>query len=216
MIELDTKLTADDHVVVIHDRTVDRTTNAKGEVRKFTLNEIQKLDAGIYFSQKYSGEKIPSLEEVLSTYSGKILINIELTNYTSPFDALPDKVASLIYQLKCSDQILVSSFHPIPLRRFNKQLPGIPVGFLARQGISGSLSRSWVGEKVIPYQAIHLEKSDVSQRFLARAHKSGKRVHSYTANSKEDMQSLFAFGVDGVITDDPRMARLVLEGGNST
>lgn len=211
MIEMDAKLSADGHVVIIHDRTVDRTTNRSGHVSSFTLAELQGFDTGSHFDQKFSGEKILSLEEVLWTFGDEILLNIELSNYTSPFDALPDRVARLVNEFNCSTQIFVSSFHPIPLRRFRKLLPGIPLGFIARRGLSGSLSRSWLGKKIVPYQVIHVEKSDLSQELLARAHKVGKRVHTYTVNSVQEMKHQLSLGVDGIITDDPLTARQLLE-----
>lgn len=215
VIELDTKLSADGQVVIIHDQTVDRTTNASGPVGEFTLAELQKMEAGLHFDPKFSGEKIPSLVEVLETYARRIMINIELTNYASPFDGLPDKVARVLQEFRYSDRILVSSFHPIPLRRFHKLLPNIPLGFIAKRGMIGSFSRSWLGNAIVPYQAIHPEKSDVSPELLSRAHQTGKRVHTYTVNSAEEMKMLISLGVDGVITDKPHTAHQLLETGSS-
>lgn len=79
-VELDAKLTADGHVIVIHDSTVDRTTNGKGKVASFTLDEIRKLDAGSWFDSMFANTKVPLLEEVFETIGKDKLINIELTN----------------------------------------------------------------------------------------------------------------------------------------
>lgn len=210
VIELDTKLSADGKVVIIHDQTVDRTTNASGDVRDFSIAELQELDAGSFFGPQFSKERIPSLEEVLHRYSGNVWINIELTNYSSPLDALPEEVARILRKLKLIDNILVSSFHPIPLRRFHYLLPEIPLGFLARHGLSGSLSRSWLGKSILPYWALHPHFSDVSSRLVSKAHRSQKRVHVYTVNSPEEIENLISKGIDGIITDNPYLAHQIL------
>ena len=79
--------------------------------------------------------------------------------------------------------------------------------------MSGSLSRSWLGKAIVPYQAIHIEKSDVSPELLRRAHQSSKRIHTYTVNSAEDMKMLISLGVDGIITDKPHIAHQLIETG---
>jgi glycerophosphoryl diester phosphodiesterase len=210
VIELDTKLSADGHVVVIHDQSVDRTTNGSGRVSELTLVSLRELDAGSHFSDTFRGEQIPTLEEVLEIYAGRTFLNIELTNYRTPFDALPMKIAQLIELCDQETQILVSSFHPIPLRRFHHLLPSIPIGFLAKRGAAGVISRSWIGNALIPYQAIHLEKSDVSSALITKAHQSGKRVHTFTVNSADEMAKLLSLNVDGIISDDPIIAHQVI------
>jgi len=210
VIELDTKLSADGHVVVIHDQSVDRTTNGSGRLSKLSLARLRELDAGSHFSDTFHGEKIPTLEEVLEIFAGRIFLNIELTNYRSPFDALPKKVAHLIDQCDLETQILVSSFHPIPLRRFHHLLPSIPIGFLAKPGAVGLISRSWIGKDLVHYQAIQPEKNDVSSALITKAHQSGKRVHTFTVNSAHEMAKLLSLNVDGIITDDPLLAHQVI------
>ena len=78
MIECDVRLTKDEEVVVFHDRALDRTTNGKGPVEQRTLEELKRLDAGSWFSSKFSGERIPTLSEVLHLLEGRAFLNIEL------------------------------------------------------------------------------------------------------------------------------------------
>ena len=207
VIELDTKLTADEQVVVIHDQTVDRTTNGSGRVNNLPLAALRELDAGAHFGEDFQNEPIPTLEEVFEVCAGKTLFILELTNYQTPFDTLAEKVSQLIAHFALKNHILVSSFHHIPLRRFHKLSPTIPIGFLAKSGSAGFLSRSWLGRAVVHYHAIHPEKSDVSPNLVKKAHKSGQRVHPFNVNEPEEMVELFTMGVDGVITDDPALAR---------
>jgi len=89
-IELDAKLTADGHIVVFHDQTLERTTSATGKIRERTLSELKGLDAGGHFDISYQNDRIPTLEEVFEAVSQRIFVNVELTNYASPYDRLPE------------------------------------------------------------------------------------------------------------------------------
>ncbi|MHB1482691.1 MAG: glycerophosphodiester phosphodiesterase, partial [Bellilinea sp.] len=114
-IELDAKLSADGEVVVFHDRTVDRTTQGKGRVNQLTLEQLRQLDAGIWKSTIFKGEKIPTLAEVFEAVGGKMIINIELTNYFSISDGLPHRVVNLVRKHKLEDSVMFSSFLPMNL-----------------------------------------------------------------------------------------------------
>lgn len=205
-IELDAKLAADGHVVVIHDQTVDRTTPAQGRVSEMTTYELSRLDAGSHFDCAYSGEGIPTLEDVFYTVGKKILINIELTNYSSPMDDLPQKAAQLVQQGHLQNHVLFSSFNPIALFRIRKILPEVPIGLLALHGRSGWWARAWIGE-LLNYQSLHPEFNDVHAKLVQRVHKKKKRLHVYTVNQPDDIQKLLFMQVDGIFTDDPLLAR---------
>jgi glycerophosphoryl diester phosphodiesterase len=209
-IELDVKLSSDGQVVVIHDQTVDRTTDARGWVKDMPLAALKELDAGSHFDVAYKGETIPTLSQVLETVGRKIFINIELTNYSSPSDALPERVADLINHHGLANNILFSSFHPVVLRRINKLLPAVPIGYLAHHGFSGIVARGWFGKVIVNYQAFHPELRDASQELVYRMHQTGHRVHVYTVNQVKDMFRLFSYGVDGIFSDDPIRARETL------
>ena len=104
-IELDAKLTADGQVVVMHDDTVDRTTNGTGQREIIDPGRYYKaLDAGSKFPPLFKSEKIPTLDEVFETIGRKIFINVELTNYSSPMDDLPDKVVALVKKYNLEDK----------------------------------------------------------------------------------------------------------------
>lgn len=214
-IELDAKLSADGHVVIIHDQTVDRTTNGEGKVGRLTLEELQALDAGQVYDQAFRGEVIPTLDEVLEEVGSEVFLNIELTNYASPTDSLPEVVAERIRAFNLDDHILISSFNPIALRRFHQRAPHIPLGLLARQGIFGAWARSPLG-RWVPHQALHPACQDVTKRLIDRKQRQGFRVHVYTVNHPQILTHLFQWGVDGVFTDDPALARRTLEAVKKT
>ena len=116
-IEFDVQLTADGHVVVIHDQTVDRTTNGTGRVSRIQLAALRELDAGTWFSEKFRGERIPTLDEVFETFSKKVYMDIELKNFSTPWDNLVSKVVYLVRDHGVQDRTLLSSFLTHNLRK---------------------------------------------------------------------------------------------------
>jgi glycerophosphoryl diester phosphodiesterase len=206
-VELDVNLTADGHVIVIHDSTVDRTTEGKGRVDSLTLEAIQKLDAGKWFNEKFTGTKVPLLEEVFETMGREKLINIELKliNFSTSRDGLVVKVCELIRRHNNQSQILFSSFFPSNLKIATQILPEIPRGLLAMPGLLGLWARSF-GFMFGNYQALHSHVSSTSREQIQRAHRLKRRVHVWTVNKPEDIIRLKGWGVDGIITDDPQAA----------
>ena len=202
-VELDAKLTVDGHVIVIHDPTLERTTNGKGRVASFTLEDVRKLDAGSWFSEKFHGTKVPLLEEVFETVGKEKLINIELTNYSTPRDGLVDKVCELIKRHNNQSQIIFSSSFPSNLKRGAQLLPEVPRGLLAMPGIAGVWTRSF-GFMFGEYQALHPHISSVSREQVQRVHRLNRRVHVWTANTPMEALKLRDYGVDGLFTDDPQ------------
>lgn len=209
-IELDVKLSADGQVVVIHDQTVDRTTDGQGDVRYMTLAALKELDAGSFFDIAFQGEHIPTLENVFETMGHRTFINVELTNYASPNDDLPERVVEIVKRLRMEKRVLCSSFNPRALLKIIRVTSDIPIGLLAQHGRAGWWARSWLGRIIVPYESLHPELKDVTQALITSTHQHGHRIHVYTVNQSEDMRRLFVMGVDGIFTDDPRLARSVL------
>ncbi len=121
-IELDTKLSADGHPVVIHDQTVDRTTMSAGKVSEHTVADLSKMDAGSHFSSAFRGEPIPTLEEVFKAIGQHAIINVELTNYATPGDNLANTVADLVRQYKLTQRVFFSSFNFHTLIQIHRML----------------------------------------------------------------------------------------------
>jgi glycerophosphoryl diester phosphodiesterase len=207
-IELDAKLCASGEVVVIHDASVDRTTNGRGVVNQLSLSALKELDAGSHFHPSFAGEKIPTLAEVFEAMGGRIFINVELTNLTSTRDRLPEAVAELVRKFGLEQQVLISSFNPIALRRIQPRLPGTPIGYLTLPGMGGPLSLV-PSSLYVPYTALHPHLRDVTPRLVRRLQRRNKRLHIYTVNTAEEMRRLFSLGVEGIFTDDPPLARQV-------
>lgn len=200
-IELDVMLCKDGHVVVIHDDTVDRTTNGTGRVRDLTLAELQVLDAG-------NGETIPTLNDVLDAFGGQYLINIELKNYTSPFDKLPVVVAGIINNSGLAEGVIVSTFNPFNLGRFRRHCPGVKTGLLT----IASKANLWVWN-LFRYDALHPYFTDVDQALVAREKAKQRQINVWTVDDPDEIRRLASLGVDSVITNFPQEARQALEAG---
>lgn len=209
-IELDAKLSSDGVVMVIHDPTVDRTTNGTGTVNQMTLAQLKELDAGAKFDIKYVGEKIPTLDEVFKAVGKDIFINVELTNYASQTDQLIPKVAELVKANGLEERVLFSSFLPGNLKWIHQLLPDAPVGLLCLGGFAGIFSRSFFAMSVSPHM-IHPHLVDVNPKYVAKEHKRGRRVHTWTVNYEDDVRRVVSAGVDGIFTDNPKTTREIME-----
>jgi len=198
-IELDVMLSKDGRLVVIHDDTVDRTTSGTGRVKDMTLAQLQALDAG-------SGEQIPTLEEVLETFGGQFLINIELKNYSSPFDSLPVVAAKMIKTMGFEDSLIISTFNPFNLARFRRHCPGVKLGLLTVPG----KAKFWMW-RFFRYDALHPHVQDVDQELVAAVKARHQQVNVWTVDDPEEIQRLAALNVDSMITNFPKEAREALE-----
>ena len=208
-IELDAKLTSDGHVVVMHDDRVDRTTNGSGAVKSLTLDQLKQLDAGSKLPPLYKPEKIPTLAEVFEEISQQILINVELTNYSSPIDDLPDRVAGLVKDYNLQERVLLSSFNIIALLRARNLLPKTPLGLLTFKGLAGITIKS----KLLhfsPLFSINPSYTDVTSKLVNTARQQNFKVYTYTVNQPEDIRQVIDAGVDGFFTDDPVLGRKIL------
>ncbi|MBP7032508.1 MAG: glycerophosphodiester phosphodiesterase [Chloroflexi bacterium] len=208
-IELDVMLSQDKELLVIHDSTVDRTTDGSGKVAEMPLAALRELDAGTRFGEEFRGEKLPTLAEVFETVGGKMRINVELKNYARPFDDLTRRVIKLTEQFHLEESVLLSSFNPINLSKAHNINPKIQRGLLvspADQRMLGGLGR------LFPYQALHPYYEDVTREMTEQLHARGKQLNTWTVDDPQALLRLRAFGVDGIICNNPAAARAVLEG----
>lgn len=203
-IEFDVKLTADERVIVLHDPTVNRTTNGTGKISDLPFAAVRDLDAGAWFSEKFRGEQIPALDEVFEMFGNRIYFNVELTNYATPGDNLVPKVVELVKKHDLQNQMLFSSFFARNLRMTRKLLPNVPRGLLCMRGFMGWWGRTftWRGD----YYALHPYVTEVDSELVNRVQSAGKRIHVWTVNPEKDLKRMISFGVDGIITDDPKLA----------
>ncbi|MCM3651938.1 glycerophosphodiester phosphodiesterase [Metabacillus litoralis] len=204
-IELDVQMTKDNVLVVIHDSNVARTTNGTGEVREFSYKELKMLDTGLWFNRKFSGQRIPTLQEVITEFRGKMGLLIEIKNP----DLYPTIAESLASELKknnldCprNDEVIVQSFDFELLQRFHQIVPNVPLGLLVKyrvHGISNVQLREW--SSLVRY--INPNKALITKGLVKRIHSYKLKVIPYTVRDKKSIKGLIDAKVDGVVTDYP-------------
>jgi len=202
MIELDVRLSKEGEVVVIHDDTLDRTTDGRGKVAHHTLKELQQLDAGSWFGSQFSGEKIPILQEVLKLSRRRILVNIELKKGHlgwSKISDLADRALNEVERAGMLNQVLFSSFDPSALERIYQKNPRVWLALLYNKTFEAP-------QEVIlgrPFSFLNCRKTVLTQINILRAHREGFKVMVYTLNTEDEMERFLHLEVDGIITDYP-------------
>ena len=139
-------------------------------VKDLPLRELRALDAGSFFSDKFHGEKIPTLEEVFEAVGKRTFINVELTNYTTPRDLLVETVCTLVKKCGLEEHVMFSSFFAYNLSKARAYLPEVPRGLLAFDGWLGAWARSF-GFAFGKYQALHPCLADVTSQQVQRVHR---------------------------------------------
>jgi len=209
MVELDVHLTKDGEVVVIHDETLERTTNGKGKILNYTLGELKKLDAGAWYGPEFAGERIPTLEEVLQNLKGRARINIEIKNGPVYYEGIEEKVLAALSKHDMLEQVVISSFDHVCLKKIKEINPSPATGALVRLGVL-YVARLLRPEKVaqsVGAGGLHVNKSYVTPDLLRRAKQHGLKVWVWTVNDPEQMRSFMDMGVDGIVTNFPDMLR---------
>ncbi|MEH7414843.1 glycerophosphodiester phosphodiesterase family protein [Neobacillus drentensis] len=205
-LEMDVQMTKDDELVVIHDSTVNRTTNGKGKVKDFTLIEIQALDAGRWFDPRFSNERVPSLGEFLDEFGGKVGILLEIKN-PSLYPGIEKKIAHELLNrgLVSSEEhpVIVQSFDQNSLKKFHQLVPSIQLGVLlkkfTRKGISDqelvsfSSYASFVNPKI----------TMVNRRLIEKIHQHGFKTFIWTVKKRNEVDFLRYYHVEGLICDFP-------------
>jgi glycerophosphoryl diester phosphodiesterase len=191
-VEFDVHVCQSGELVVLHDFTVDRTTNGTGTVTKMTLTELKKLRINDAF-------EIPTLAEVLALFDQKYFINIELKG---PHTArlVCDCISHSVQQQQFAySNFIVSSFQRNELAEAAQYNPQIPLGILTQASVDQALE--WA--VAFKAQAIHPHFSLLTAENVALAQQKGYKVIAWSVNEFEDIQRVKAFGVDAIITDFP-------------
>ena len=133
MVELDCQNTLDGAVVVIHDETLERTTNGRGRVRDHTLKEIKALDAGSWFGRDFAGEEVLTLEEAVEILRGRVGLNLEIKGHDAP-GRLEIQCVGIVRSLRVSRQTVFSSFSPPRMRLVRDLADDARIGVLGGRG----------------------------------------------------------------------------------
>lgn len=233
IVEIDLEVTADDEIVVLHDSTVDRTTDGTGRIDELPLEEVKQLDAGYTFPPERppdyldgvtdhgylppsddphpfrgQGIEIPTIEEVFELLPADYPVLLELKTDAIDLDSL----ASLIRSFERESHTLVAGFATEPLERFRAIAPEIETG-LGGSEVRQFLATSRASEHRYdpPGDFIFFPHEIVRPSMVDRAHRKGLPVMPWTVNDPEEMIRLADAGVDGLVTDDHLFVEQILE-----
>ncbi|SFM30635.1 glycerophosphoryl diester phosphodiesterase [Paenibacillus sp. 1_12] len=208
-IELDAQLTKDGEIVVIHDKTIDRTTNGRGAVAELTLAELKCYDAGSWFHEKYKGEQIPTLAEVYEQMPDECVINVEIKGEMD--GTLERKLAEFLYHSGRKQRTLISSFLHKSLMKLKVIAPESLIGLGYTADVVDHIAFAEAfGAQVY---SLHPHYKLIGLDEIRLAVDRGLRVYPYTVNDENDMRELLQAGASGLITDFPgRMHKVIGEG----
>lgn len=209
-VELDVGLTKDRVPVVIHDDKVDRTTDGHGAIRDLTLAEVKRFDAGVRFDEKYRGEKIPTLAEVLTTAGKRGIVNIELKSGTLSNVGLEVvAIAKVIEATNAADRVIVSSFNHFALHRMHALIPSVPLGLLYFNRVPISFPQEELRPLARP-TALHPRFVVVTPGFMHWAQTMEYAINTWTVDEPAEMRRLIALGVNSIMTNKPDVLHQVL------
>jgi glycerophosphoryl diester phosphodiesterase len=234
-LELDVHATADGHLVVCHDATVDRTTDGEGAIAEMTLAELVALDNAYWFVPNevvapgrpdadylHRGKApvdldfgIAPLEAVLQMFPG-VYLNLDIKQTAPVVAPYEQALADLLRRYGRTDDVIVASFWDVATDEFRRVCPEIPTsaGTLATAAFWEAVQNDTAAPD-LPHVALQVpptfqEHTIVDERFVARAHDAGLAVHVWTIDDPDEARRLVALGVDAVITDVPRLISSVL------
>lgn len=202
-IELDVQLTKDNTIVIIHDETIDRTTNGNGLVNSYTYDELKKFDASFNFNN-FGFNRIPTLEEYfLLVKDLDIITNIELKTSVYEYLGIEDSVLELIKKYKLEDKVIISSFNHFSILRMKKLSPQIKCGFLSEDWIIDA------GKYTFSHQieCYHPRFNNLIPEVIEELKKFNIEINTWTVNDERDMLYLKEKGIDSIITNFPDMAK---------
>jgi len=236
-LELDVHATADGHLVVCHDDTLDRTTDGSGRIAELTLDQVQRLDAAYWWvpgsvvdhgadpaAYPLRGRApadpdlvVPTLRAVLEAFPGTYL-NLDIKEWApavAPYDGL---VAGVLAEYGRVDDVLVGSFIDVAVESFAARAPGVgTVAGTAAMAAFYFAVRQGAEPPSLPHAALQVPPAFegltvVDEAFVAAAHHAGLAVHVWTVDEAGEMARLLDLGVDGVMTDRPSVLADVLAG----
>ncbi|MCX6120806.1 MAG: glycerophosphodiester phosphodiesterase family protein [Ignavibacteriales bacterium] len=204
MIELDVRLTKEEEVIVLHDRTLQRTSTGNGPVRNYSLEEIRKLDAGSWFHPMFAEQRIPTLAEVFQHVGSRLWVDVEIKSdllYREPSGLLEKKVLDVVHQCGMDDRVMFSSFNHQLLSNIKRMkssaVTGVLFDFLHDFGRSPSKLAERVGAKVFKCAT-----RELNRHMLNDAHTHGIAVYVYTLNSVQGAQRMLTCRVDGILSNN--------------
>lgn len=198
-IELDIHRCKTGELVVIHDDTLNRTTNGSGAVKDASWKDLSKLDCGSWYEAKFKEERLPLLKDVLDAVDGKLTINIEIKNCPGDYAGIDDELLKQLKDYPHPDKIMISSFDHIILKKIHDKTSQYKIALLGDSVMYNLPAYA----KSVGATAWNPDFDCVRPDTVKAAHDAGLTVNTWTVNSKEGWKRACDLGVDSIITDDP-------------
>ncbi|MEK6265664.1 MAG: glycerophosphodiester phosphodiesterase [Clostridium sp.] len=199
-IETDVQMTKDGVLVLIHDEMVNRTTNGDGLVKDYTYRELNRLDAGSWMGEEFTGNTIPTVEELIYLVQDKnIIIDFEIKTGVVVYEDIEQKLIELIYKHRIAHKVILSSFNHYSIAKCNKISKEINTGVLYMAGIY----KPYDYAKTVGANAINPYFLAINEEVIKQTKKHKIHVNVFTVNDEKYMRSFLDMKVDGIITDYP-------------
>ena len=208
MIELDVRLSSDDEFVVFHDKKLNRTSEGRGILRKFSAEELSAFDNGSWFSRRFSHERIPLLRNVLPLTKKGMMINIEIKPDVQSQNGfcVEEEIVRLVAKARAAHRVMFSSFNHFMMKAIKRVDSSIVTGILYNPIADFRHSPSQLAAR--SHADIFIcSKYQLNGDVILDAHEKGCLVYVYGVKSERDVQRMVRQGVDGIIADDPGMVK---------
>lgn len=207
-IEFDVQVTKDGKLVIIHDETIDRTSNGKGKVKDFTYEELLKFDFSVNYNEQEEPQRIPLLSEYFELVKDiDIISNIELKNSVYEYEGIEEKVYDLVGQYKLKNKVIISSFNHESIMRMKAIDESIECGFL----IDSWMLNPGKYTKYNGIECFHPSAYSLTKEKVQEIQSHGVKVNVWLGKEPFDYRKLVHMGVDGLISNDPDIVKDLLE-----
>jgi glycerophosphoryl diester phosphodiesterase len=203
-IEMDIQRTKDGELVIIHDTSVDRTTDGTGYIKDLTSTQLRDLDAGSWKGEEFAGEKIPTFDEILDKYHGKIGILLELKApelYPGIEESIAQELKDRNLDKPQNEKMIIQSFNFESMKKMNTLLPNVPIGVLT--GSKAHTTPQALEEFSTYADYFNPSYGLITEELVNQVHSLGMKISSWTVRSQESADFLLEMKVDGIITDYP-------------
>lgn len=199
-VEFDVHMTKDGELVVIHDETIDRTSNGTGFVKDMTLGELKKYDFGYWYSAKFKGQTIPTLREVLYVFKDTHHhLNIELKSDIFPYEGMENKVLEMLKEYRLEGRTVISSFNHEMVKNVKKLAPQMETAILFMEVMIAPHEYA----SIVGADALHAFFPSALRQMGKEAIASGRQLRVFTVNKECYVDRLRSIGVHAIFTDYP-------------
>lgn len=217
-IEMDLRQTIDGEVIVLHDKTIRRTTNGWGSARKLSLKKVRRYSAGSWFHHQFSDERVPTFREVLELVNGRTTLLLEIKDGSPYHHGIEKNTIQLIKEYNAHDWCIVQSFNDRVLKNF-RSLPDLHSDVQKLFEIVIPVAPFYGGSRFTYKslrrydfaQEVNINFKSVTPLVVKKVHKMGKKINVWTVNDEYDLKLFVNMGVDGIITDYPNRLKRILE-----